>query len=133
MSVLDLDCDMDIIDASVIKFVKIYYGDYHGTDNGFLYIYPFLISKNDNIKVSINDYDPWTILYIHLDVDGDGILISDQEIMDYKIGYKLSKTVYHSFAKDDEIRLKDVFLYINMYKEGKLSINFNWELQTWID
>ena len=53
--------------------------------------------------------------------------------MDYKIGYKLSKSVYHSFTKDDEIRLKDVFLYINMYKEGKLSINFNWELQTWID
>lgn len=133
MSILDLDCD--IIDTSVIKFVKIYYGNYHRIDDEFLQIYPYLINKNDNIKVSINDYDPWTILYVHLDVDGNGVLISDQEIIYDKIGYKLSKGLYSNLwgASEDEIRLKDIFLYINMYKEGKLSINFNWELQTWID
>lgn len=133
MSILDLDCD--IIDTSVIKFVKIYYGNYHRINDEYLQIYPYLISKNDNINVFINDYDPWTILYVHLDIDGNGILISDQEIIDDKIGYKLSKCLYnlYNIGGDDEIRLKDVFLYINMYKEGKLSINFNWELQTWID
>lgn len=130
MSILDLDYD---IDTSVIKFVKIYYGNYHRMDDEFLLIYPYLINKNDNIKVSINDYDPWTILYVHLDVDGNGILISDQEIIDDKIGHKLSKSLYHTFMEGDEIRLKDIFLYINMYKEGKLSVDFNWELQTWID
>ena len=136
MSILDLDCD--IIDVSVIKFVKIYYGNYHRVDDEYLQIYPYLINKNDNINVSINDYDPWTILYVHLDTDGNGVLISDQEIIDDKIGYKLLKCLYHNswgeMGEDDyEVRLKDIFLYINMYKEGKLSINFNWELQTWID
>lgn len=131
MSILDLDCD--IIDTSVIKFIKIYYGNYHRTDDEYLQLYPYLISKNDNINVSINDYDPWTILYVHLDADGNGVLISDQEIIDDKIGHKLSKRLYTWGGSEDEIRLKDVFLYINMYKEGKLSINFNWELQTWID
>lgn len=136
MSILDLDCD--IIDTSVIKFVKIYYGNYHRIDDEYLQLYPYMISKNDNINVSINDYDPWTILYVHLDIDRNGVLISDQEIIDDKIGYKLSKCLYHNLWNDmggdgDEIRLKDIFLYINMYKEGKLSINFNWELQTWID
>ena len=136
MSILDLDCD--IINTSVIKFVKIYYGNYHRTDDEYLQIYPYLINKNDNINVSINDYDPWTILYVHLDVDGNGVLISDQEIIDDKIGYKLSKCLYRNswgeMGEDDyEVRLKDIFLYINMYKEGKLGINFNWELQTWID
>ena len=138
MSILDLDCDVDIIDTSVIKFVKIYYGNYHRTDDEYLQIYPYLISKNDNINVSINDYDPWTILYVYLDANGNGVLISDQEIIDDKIGHKLSKCLYHNLwnemgGSEDEIRLKDIFLYINMYKEGKLSINFNWELQTWID
>lgn len=131
MSILDLDCD--IIDTSVIKFVKIYYGNYHRIDDEYLQIYPYLISKNDNINVSINDYDPWTILYVHLDADGNGVLISDQEIIDDKIGHKLLKGLYYASVEGDEIRLKDIFLYINMYKEGKLSINFNWELQTWID
>lgn len=130
MSILDLDCDMDVIDTSVIKFVKIYYGNYHRIDDEYLQLYPYMISKNDNINVSINDYDPWTILYVHF--DNDGVLISDQEIIDDKIGYKLSKCLYMG-GDGDEIRLKDIFLYINMYKEGKLSINFNWELQTWID
>ena len=133
MSILDLDCD--IIDTSVIKFVKIYYGNYHRIDDEYLQLYPYLISKNDNINVSINDYDPWTILYVHLDTVGRGVLISDQEIIDDRIGYKLSKVLYSNpwGASEDEIRLKDIFLYINMYKEGKLSINFNWELQAWID
>ena len=135
MSILDLDCDMDIIDTSVIKFVKIYYGNYHRIDDEYLQLYPYMISKNDNINVSINDYDPWTILYVHLDVDRNGVLISDQEIIDDKIGHKLSKCLYYASVEGDgnEIRLKDIFLYINMYKEGKLGINFNWELQTWID
>lgn len=70
---------------------------------------------------------------MHLDVDGNGVLISDQEIIGDKIGHKLLKGLYYASVEGDEIRLKDIFLYINMYKEGKLSINFNWELQTWID
>ena len=82
--------------------------------------------KDKFMKTPIGDVE---ILYVHKTIKYDIFEITLDN------GLKLQGSEQHCLisSEGDEIRLKDIFLYINMYKEGKLSINFNWELQTWID
>lgn len=137
MGILDVNADFEInVNESVLKFIKSYYGNYNREDQEYLNIFPYLIHKDDRIRVSVDSVDPYEILYIVQEKSpycrgGRYFSISNHKINDIGlIGYPLNQNPFGQ-ALGFEIRLKDVFTYINMYKKGRLGINFIWELGLW--
>ena len=132
MGILDVNEDFEInVNESVLKFIKLYYGNYSQEDQEYLNIFPYLIHQDSKIIVDVKERDPHTSLYI-LRASGENrtFLITDKKIVDNRIGYELNQNPFGQ-CLGCEIRLKDIFTYINMYKKGRLGINFIWELGLW--
>lgn len=132
MGILEVNADFEInVNESVLRFVKSYYGNYDHEDQEYLNIFPYLIHQDSKIIVDVKGRDPHTSLYIlKLPCENRTFLITDKKIVDNRIGYELNQNPFGQNL-GSEIRLKDVFTYINMYKKGRLGINFIWELGLW--